>query len=501
MGFINNFAGINSLYMFGGVMIGVILGAIPGLTCGTAIALIIPMTYYMNTESAMVLILSIFVGGIYGGSISSILLGTPGTPASAATAMDGFPMAKQGKSGKALEAALVASVIGTIFSAIILIFFTEPLANLAKMFGAKEYTVLILLALSVVGSVCGKSLARGLLSAFMGLWFSTIGLDPLTYASRYSFGNSYLMGGFEMVVVMIGLLAVSELFGQIEQLYRKTKNNANVRLLPPPTCRDDTRYTLADQKRCAKTTLRSCVLGCIVGILPAMGSAVASYMAYDYAKRGSRDPGSFGKGNIEGVVASEAANNAVCAGAMIPLLSFGIPGDATTAMMIGVFIIKGLYPGPTLFVKQPLLIYTIYAAFIAAGLVMWLEMKLAMSLFIKASRARMNVIFPCVIAACIVGSYVSRGNMMDPLVMMFFAFIGWLFGKFSFPSTPMLIGFILGKQFETYMRQALMSAGKIGFRTFFSTNICLILWGLLALSIISIIRSKMKSKMLQMSVE
>ena len=232
-----------------------------------------------------------------------------------------------------------------------------------------------------------------------------------------------------------------------------------------------------------------------------MGSAVASYMAYDYAKRGSKDPDSFGKGNLEGVVASEAANNAVCAGAMIPLLSFGIPGDATTAMMVGVFIMQGYYPGPTLFAKQPLLIYTIYAAFIVAAFVMWLEMKLAMPLFIKASRASMNVIFPCVIAACIIGSYVSRGNIMDPLVMIFFALIGWGFSKFGFPATPMLIGYILGRQFETYLRQALMSAGGAGFRTFFSTNICLLLWGLIALSLISIVRSKKKSKMMQMSVE
>lgn len=500
-GFINNFTGINILYLFGGVMIGVILGAIPGLTCGTAIALIIPMTYYMDTSSAMVLLLSIFVGGIYGGSISAIILGTPGTPAAAATAMDGYPLARQGKSGKALEAALIGSAIGTVFSAIILIFFTEPLAYVASKFGAKEYTILILLALSIVGSICGKSLARGLLSAFLGLWFSTVGLDPLTYASRYSFGNSYLLGGFEMVVVMIGLLAVSELFGQTEALYRKNKSGQVDRLLPPPTCKDDSHYTLADQKRCAKTTVRSCAIGCFVGILPAMGSAVASYMSYDYAKRGSKDPESFGKGNVEGVVASEVANNAVCAGAMIPLLSFGIPGDATTAMLLGVFIMQGFYPGPTLFENQPLLIYTIYAAFITSAIVMVLEMKLAMPLFIKACSAKMNIIIPCVIGACIVGSNVSRGNKMDVLVMAFFAFIGWLCSKFGFPATPMLVGYILGKQFETYLRQALMSAGSAGVRIFFSTPICWILWALFIISVGTIVRSKRKSRMLNMSVE
>lgn len=500
-GFVNNFNGINILYLFGGVMIGIILGAIPGLTCGTAIALIIPMTYYMDTSAAMVLLLAIFVGGIYGGSISSILLGTPGTPASAATAMDGYPLAKQGKSGKALGAALIASAIGTIFSALILIFFTEPLAMLAMKFGAKEYTILILLALSIVGSICGKSLARGLLSAFLGLWFSTIGMDPLTYASRYSFGNSYLLSGFEMVVVMIGLLAVSELLAQVEQLYRKTKEDANRSLLPPPTCEDDRKFTLADQKRCAKTTLRSCVIGCAVGILPAMGSAVASYMSYDYAKRGSKNPETFGKGNVEGVVASEAANNAVCAAAMIPLLSFGIPGDATTAMLLGVFIMQGFYPGPTLFENQPLLIFTIYTAFITASIVMVIEMKLAMPLFIKACKAKMNIIIPCVVAACIVGSYVSRGNKMDVLVMAFFALTGWLCNKFGFPATPMLVGYILGQQFETYFRQALMTAGTRGYAVFFSTPICWGLWVLFAVSIFSIVRSKRKSKMMQMSVE
>lgn len=500
-GFLNNFSGINVVYLIGGVAIGVVLGAIPGLTCGTAIALIIPLTYYMDTSSAMVLLLAIFVGGIYGGSISAILLGTPGAPAAAATAMDGYPMAKKGQSGKALEAALIASVIGTIFSAIILIFFTEPLANLAKKFGAKEYAVLILVALSIVGSICGKSLARGLLSAFLGMWFSTIGMDPLTYASRYSFGNAFLMSGFEMVVVMIGLLAVSELLGQVEQLYEKTKHNKNQTLLPPPSCPEDDKYTWKDQKACAKTTLRGSVIGCIVGIIPAMGSAVACYMSYDYAKRGSKNPDAFGKGTVEGVAASESANNAVCAAAMIPLLSFGIPGDATTAMMLSVFIMQGFYPGPSLFKNQPLLIYTIYTAFITSAIVMLLMMKFAMPLFKKVCKAKMNVMIPCIICACIFGSCVSRGNMIDPMVMIVFALVGWLFSKFGFPATPMLVGYILGRQFETYLRQALMTAGSAGWKVFFSSTICWILWLLFALSIFSIIRSKRRSKAMQMSVE
>ncbi len=500
-GFVNNFSGINIIYLIGGVIIGVVLGAIPGLTCGTAIALIIPMSYYMDTASAMVLILAIFVGGIYGGSISAILLGAPGTPAAAATSMDGYPMAKQGKSGKALEAALIASAIGTIFSAIILIFFTEPLAKIAMKFGSKEYAILILVALSMVGSVCGKSLARGMMSAFLGLWFSTIGMDPLIYANRYSFGNAYLLSGFDMVVVMIGLLAVSELLSQVETLYQKTKNDCDRSLLPPPTCKDDTRFTWKDQKKTAFSLLRGSAIGCIVGILPAMGSAVAAYMSYDYAKRGSKDPNSFGKGNVEGIVAAESANNAVCAAAMVPLLSFGIPGDATTAMMLGVFIMRGFYPGPTLFKNEPLLIYTIYAAFIAAAIVMVIIMKLSMPLFVKACKAKMNIIIPCVVVACIIGSYVARGNMMDPLVMIFFALIGWLFSKFGFPTTPMLVGYILGKQFETYLRQALMAGGKLGYGVFFSSPICWILWALLAVSIFGIVRSKRRSKMMQLSSE
>lgn len=499
-GLATNFAGINALFLVGGIIIGVVLGAIPGLTCMTAIALIVPMTYYMDTASAMVLLLSIYVGGIYGGSISSILLGTPGTPASAATAMDGYPMAKMGRSGKALDAALIASAIGTIFSAIILIFFTKPLSQLALLFASKEYTVLILLALSVVGSVCGKSLVRGLLCAFLGVWFSTIGLDPLLYVSRYSFGSAYLMGGFDMTVVLIGLLAVSELLCQIEELYRKNKTGETGGFLPPPKTKDDTKYTWSDQKRCGKTTLRSAVIGCIVGILPAMGSAVASYMAYDYAKRGSKEPETFGKGNIEGVVASETANNAVCAAAMIPLLSFGIPGDAVTAILIGVFMIQGYYPGPALFEREPVLIYTIYTVFITAAIVMVVVMKLAMPLFVKVSKAKMSVVYPCVIGACIIGSYAARQNIMDVLVMVFFALIGYLCKKFGFPATPMLLGYILGRQFETYFRQSMMISGN-SLSIFFSSPICWILWAILAVSVFGIVRSKRKSIMMKMSVE
>jgi len=493
-------ADFNFLYMIGGVILGVVLGAIPGLTCLTAIALIVPLTYYMDTITAMALLIAIYIGGIYGGSISAILLGTPGTPASAATTLDGYQMAKQGRGGKALKAAVVASSIGILFSALVLTFLAGPVASLALKFGPGEYTVLLILALSVIGSVAGKSLARGMLCALVGIFFSTIGLDPLAYASRYSFGRTEFLSGFEMSVVLIGLLAVSELLVQIEQLHRKNKNKEQTVLLPPPKTADDMRFTLKDQKSCAMTTIRGSIIGVIVGILPAMGSAIASYMSYDFAKRGSKHPEQFGKGAVEGVVASEVANNAVCGAAMVPLLAFGIPGDAVAAVLIGVFMIQGLSPGPAIFNQAPELVYSIYASFIVGSLLLVAIMFILLPLFVKVAKVPMSIVFPCVIVACIIGAYAARQNPFDILVMLFFALIGYLMIKFGFPTTPMLIGYILGPMLEKYFRQALIIS-QYDFMIFFSTPVTWILWALTLFSVVSIVSSKKKNAMLKMSEE
>lgn len=488
-GFIACLQPSNLLYLFGGVLVGMVLGAIPGLTATMAIALVIPLTYYMTPTQSLIMLLGAYNAGTFGGSLAAILIGTPGTPAAAATVADGYNLARQGKAGKAIKTALFSSAFGCLFSSIVLICIAQPIAKYALKFGPAEYTVLMIFSLSIIASAAGKSLVKGLLAGLLGLLFGCVGMDTQYTIPRLTFGVLKLSSGIDLVVMLIGALALGEVLKQVESV---AAGNTSAHL-PPPSCPDDNKFTRSDFKRCKGHWLRSSVLGCCIGALPGLGPALACYLGYDVGKKTTKHPEEFGKGSIEGVAAAEAANNAVCGANMIPLLSLGVPGDTGAALLIGAFIIQGLTPGPLVFTESPQTVYNVYAGLILCNIVLVIIALLTWKAFTKICSLETTLIFPCVLMFCVVGVYALNSSLTDVWIMLFFGVIGYLLTKFNFPIAPMLIGFILSNLFEKYFRRALiLSDGD--FKIFFSSPLCWIFWAITLISIVYIIYSKHKDK-------
>ena len=479
----------NLIYLFGGVLIGMVLGAIPGLTATMAIALIIPLTYYLTPTQSLIMLLAAYNAGTFGGSISAILIGTPGTPAAAATVADGYSLAKNGQAGKAVKGALFSSAFGCLFSSIVLILIAQPIAKYALKFGPAEYTILMIFSLSIIASASGRSLAKGLLAGCVGLLFGCVGMDPSYTIPRLNFGILKLSSGIDLVVMLIGALALGEILKQVESI-ASGHTSAH---LPPMKTKEDRSFTKFDLKRSVGHWLRSSVLGCCIGALPGLGPALACYIGYDMGKKTSKHPEEFGKGSIEGVAAAEAANNAVCGANMIPLLSLGVPGDTGAALLIGAFMVQGLTPGPLVFTESPETVYNVYAGLILCNLALIIVALLTWKAFTKICSLETTLIFPCVLMFCIVGVYALNSSLTDVWVMLFFGVIGYLLQTFKFPIAPLLIGFILSPLFEKNFRRALqLNDGNFG--VFFSSPLCWIFWAVTILAVFFIIRGKMKDK-------
>ena len=482
----------NLIYIFGGVIVGMVLGAIPGLTATMAIALVIPLTYYLTPTQSLIMLLAAYNAGTFGGSISAILIGTPGTPAAAATVADGYSMAKNGQAGKAIKAALFSSAFGCLFSSIVLILIAQPIAKYALKFGPAEYTILMIFSLSIIASAAGKSMTKGLIGGCIGLFFGCVGMDSVYTIPRLNFGILKLSSGIDLVVMLIGALALGEILKQVESV----ANGNTSAHLPPMKTKEDRNFTRRDLKTCIGHWLRSSVLGCCIGALPGLGPALACYIGYDVGKKTAKHPEDFGKGAIEGVAAAEAANNAVCGANMIPLLSLGVPGDTGAALLIGAFMVQGLTPGPLVFTESPETVYNVYAGLIICNLALIIVALLTWRAFTKICSLETTIIFPCVLMFCVVGVYALNSSLIDVWVMLFFGVMGYLLSKFNFPIAPLLIGFILSPLFEKNFRRALqLSDGN--FRVFFSSPLCWIFWAVTALSVFYILRSKRKDKNLQ----
>jgi putative tricarboxylic transport membrane protein len=342
-----------------GTVAGIFLGAMPGLTSTVGIALLIPFSFYMSPLAAIAMMYGVNKGGIYGGSIPAILLHVPGTPAAACTQLDGYPLTQQGKHGKALQMAVYASAIGDTLSDIVLVLFTVKLASFAVKFGPPEFFTVILFALTIIGSVTGRSVIKGLFSAFAGLLLATVGLDPITSMPRFDFGITELSARLPLVPILIGIFSVSEVIIQAEKAVTKGKS---VTIAPKSKNPADNRVSWLELRGCLKVIFRSYFWGQLIGILPGIGAAISCWVGYGEAKRTSKHPERFGKGALEGVAASEAANNAVCGANLVPLLTLGVPGSTDIAVLMGVFLIHGIDPGPRIFVEQPQLVYGIFAA-------------------------------------------------------------------------------------------------------------------------------------------
>jgi len=433
-----------------GVSFGIFMGAIPGLTGTMGIALIIPLTYPLSPITAFAILLGTYKGCLFGGSMPAILINTPGTPAAAVTVFDGYPMAQQGKAGKAMGIALYSSVIADAFTTVCLIFIAVQLAKIALKFGPPEYASLIIFSLAIVAGVSGKSLLKGIIAALIGFLFGTVGLDPMLSTPRFTFGVVDLFRGISMMVVMIGLFAVSEVLIQAEHKQKESTTYIPV---------SKGGVTWEDLKSCLTTIFRGSLIGLSIGTIPGIGATPSSFLTYSETKRVSKHPEQFGKGAIQGVAAAESGNNAVCGGALIPLMALGIPGDVTTAVLLGALMIHGLTPGPVLFKEHSEIVYGIFAGLIIANLLLLVIGSQSIRLFSLITRLPRFVIFPVTAILCTIGVYGFNSSYFDLWIMLLFGVIGYLMRKYDFPLAPLLIAFILEPIGERAIRQSLTLSG------------------------------------------
>lgn len=463
-------------FLFLGVAGGIIVGALPGLTASVGIILLLPLTYQLDPSTAMVMLCGMFCGAIYGGSISAILVSTPGTPSAAATVLDGYPLAQKGQAGKALGVATIASTGGGIISTLCLIFVSPQLAKFALKFGPEEYFALMVFGLTIIGSVSGKSLTKGIIAGLFGLLIATIGLDPVTGYARFSFNIPNLMSGFPLLPVLIGLFAISEIFVQLENISRKSFRAIDHkigRILP----------SFQDIKKLSPIIILSSLLGTIIGVIPGTGGAIASFLAYNEAKRWSKNPESFGTGNLEGVAAPEAANNGTTGGAMVPLLTLGIPGDVVTAVMLGALMLIGIRPGPLMFKEHPEVINAIFAGMMMANVLMLILGLISIRFAPYVLKVPNSILFPVIFALCFLGSFSLNNSIYDMAVALVFGVLGYFMRKNGFPAVPIVLGIILGPIAEDELGHALLLS-KGDWRVLFQSSIALFFYGLAIFSVI-----------------
>ncbi|MCH7977590.1 MAG: tripartite tricarboxylate transporter permease [Acidobacteria bacterium] len=430
-----------------GTVAGVFVGALPGLTSGMAIALLLPFTIFLEPIPAIALLSALYCAGTFGGSITAILINAPGAPPAAATAFDGYPMAVKGEAGKALGIAAVSSACGGIFSLVILILAAPALAHLAYQFGPPEYFALTVFGLSMLASISGKSALKNLLGGAAGVFIATIGVDLTTGVERYTFGRPELYEGIHFIPFLIGLFAMSELLIQSTRTHQILERIKMTAVLLP---------TREDFRKVWKTILRSSVIGTFVGVLPAEGGTVAAMIGYNEAKRWSKHGSKFGTGEIEGVAGPEAANNAATGGAMVPTLALGIPGSATAAVILGGLQAQGLQPGPYLFEQQPTLLYAIFYSMLLANIV-FLGIGLGgAKLFSRISLVPRTFLWPTVFALCVVGAYGVEQSMLGVYVMLIAGVIGFALRRYGFSPAPIIMGLVLGKLVENSLAQSMI---------------------------------------------
>lgn len=458
------------LIMIVGVILGIMAGAMPGISPSSGVALLVPFTYKMPPVLALILLTSIYLASNYGGSITAVLINTPGTPSAVVTAFDGYALTKRGEPGKGLGMALVASTIGGMLGIVILIFFSVPLARMAVGFHPADYFALAMFGLSTVASMGGDKVMKTFVAIMVGLLLNTIGLDPISGVERFTFGVTRLYDGFSLVPALIGLFALSVVFERFEQYDFSERVIASVSNKLP---------SLAEFWKTRWAMLQASVLGTVIGIFPGAGSTIATFISYDIVKRTSRTPEEFGKGSLEGVTASEAANSGSVGGALVPLLTLGIPGSATAAILLSAFMIHDLTPGPQLFVSNPEIVYGIFASLMLSNIVMLGLGLLGNSFFVKVISVPDKIMYPMIFILAGIGSYATRYAVFDVGVCIGFGVIGWLFKRYGYPVAPIVLGMVLGRMVEANFRRALIMSDWTIFFTRKLTLIVLLL-GLLS---------------------
>jgi putative tricarboxylic transport membrane protein len=459
--------------IFMSVLIGVIIGALPGLSSPIAVALLLPFTIGMEPVLSIAMMAALYCAGTFGGSITAILINTPGAPPAVATAFDGYPMAQRGEAGRALGMAAVASVIGGVFSLIIFIVATPLLAAIALSFRPQEYFALTLFGLSMLATIAGKSAIRNLIAGGLGVLVSTVGIHLVTGVERFTFGTTVLYDGIDFVPVLIGLFGIAELLNQsqVVDVVKERIRSVAVRL-----------PSREDFRRCRGTIFRSCWIGTFIGILPAEGSTVAAIMGYNEAKRWAKNKDEFGKGAIEGIAGPETANNAATGGAMVPTLALGIPGSGTTAVILVGLIMHGFRPGAYLLRETPEFIYAIFTAMLIANF-MFLGVGLAgAKLFSLITLIPRTFLWPSVFIFSMIGAYAYQQTMFDVWVMLIAGFVGFLALRHGFGPAPFIMGLVLGVLVEESWSQAMIIFNGNWLR-FFESPICLLFFALTALSL------------------
>lgn len=448
----NVFSIANIGLMLFGVLSGIIIGAMPGLSVNMAIVLLMPLTFSYQGIGGILMLLGTYCGAIYGGSISAILLNTPGTPASAATTIDGYPMAiRHGQPGRALGISTFASTFGGMFSAMMLVLISPQLAKVTTSFSAAEYFALAIFGISLITSVSDKSTIKGLIGGVLGLLISTIGIDSFSTTFRFTFGQKFLQGGISYVPILIGLFAFSQALITIEEGMTSSADldKSKLKIKHPFPSGDDIR-------RIFPTVVRSSVIGTLIGCIPGTGGDIASFISYNQAKQWSKHKEEFGNGAPEGVAAPEAGNNSVSGGALIPLLTLGIPGDGSTAIMLGCFMIQGISPGPLLFSSSADKVYTIFIGLFLANAIMGAMGFSLIRSFVKVIKVPQQILTPIIIVLCALGSFSINNSVNDIIIMVIFGVTGYILIKLNFSMSPMVIGLILGDLAENNLRRALI---------------------------------------------
>ncbi len=466
----NVFANFQVIAMiFLGALGGVLIGAVPGLTATMGVALLIPFCFGMDLIPSVGMLLGIYCGGMYGGSISAILIRTPGTPSAAATVMDGYPMAQKGEPGRALSIAMFASFCGGMIGAIMMTFLSPVIASAALAFGPAEMFMLALFGLSVIIAISGTSVTKGLISAFFGLLICTVGMDKTCGYLRFIPKGVYgLYDGLPFIPTLIGLFAVAEVFSGVERIANgeqaTAKASAKITNVLP---------NRKDIKAIWKSIVTGGLIGTFIGAIPGAGGDIAAFVSYGVAKGTSKHPEKFGTGVPEGIAATESANNGCSGGAMIPLLSLGVPGDSITAVLLGAFIMKGITPGPMMYVSELPTVYSVFAAMLLANLAMLVVGMGGVRIFAKIISVDKKILLPCILLVSLVGAYAINQNVFDIGVALVFGLVGYLMQKYDFPLSPILLALILGPLSESNFRR-FMQIENGQFYRIFSHPICVV---------------------------
>ena len=488
-GFLHALSPLNLLAMLASTALGITIGCLPGLSAAMGVALLLPVTFGMDPATGLIVLGGIYCGAIFGGSISAILIHTPGTPASAATAIEGYQLTLKGQAAKALSVACYASFCGGLLSCISLYFFSPLLAELAMQFKSPEYFWLSIFGLTIIAGVSSRSILKGLMSGILGLLISTIGMDPMEGVERFMFGQSTLYNGVNTTCALIGLFSMSQVLILAEKKIVERAKATKFKM----------QFGISRQeiKRLTPTITRSWLIGNILGILPGAGATIACFMGYNEARRFSKHKEEFGNGSIEGVAGSEAANNAVTGGSLIPTLTLGIPGESVTAVLMGGLIIHGLQPGPELFTTYAPMTYTFFAGFVLVQFAMLAIGLWGSKVFAQISRLSDSILIPSIFVLCVVGSYAIHNNFVEVIIMFIFGIIGYLVRKFDLNAAAIVLGLILGPIGENGLRRSLyLSDGDPSI--LFSAPLC---WMLILLCIVGIfspmIMGRFEKKMME----